>query len=99
MFEIILLAAAVTSADVGGGRAVDTKPPAALSETAAQQLGVVSPAAEPDSKLATDHVAPAENPDLVTAKRATASDAADDVPSGVQFARSNEYYTSVDRKV
>jgi carboxymethylenebutenolidase len=103
MLEIILLAAAVSSADIGGGHAIDTKPLTTLSETAAEQLGVpsLSPAVEPASRVATDHAAPVENPDLIAATGLVAADAAEGTPSamGLQFARANEHYTSMDRKV
>jgi carboxymethylenebutenolidase len=106
MFEIILLAAAVSSADVGSGHAVDTKPLATLSETAAEQLGLsnrLSRMTDPEAQVATDHAAPvAENPDLAITKRGTAATEENgDTPAamGMQFARSNEQYVSQDRKV
>jgi dienelactone hydrolase len=99
MLEIILLAAAVSSADIGGAR-IDTKPLATLSETAAEQLGLPNPSSspEPDSRVATDHATPADNPDLVAATKSVATDGAEGA-MGLQFARANEQYTSLDRKV
>src|SRR5690348_4807248 len=99
MLEIILLAAAVSVPDVVASQAVDTKPLTTLSETAAEQLGLenVAPAPVPRTTVAEHHAEPAENPDLMAATGVRSDgDIAPSQAMGMQFARSNEQYMSLD---